>query len=238
MATGLSRRPVKAPSAPGDGSMPLLEGVAGFRDLGGFPTVDGSSTRKGVLFRSPCPSELTAADRRVLADLRVAVRVDLRATFEVRDAPPVDLTELACAHIPVLDAPDAARYARRLRSALRERRDPAAVLAAFLESEGEAFAKVFELLSEQTPAVVHCTTGRDRTGLVAGLALRLAGVPDNFIAVDYAESLPQGIEGDAGPILQALEKLDRDFGGVRAYLAAHGCPGAAIDRFRARFRTG
>lgn len=235
MATGLSRRPPGDVAVPGAG-VPLLKGVAGFRDLGGFPTIDGGATRRGVLFRSPCPSELTIDDRDVLARLRLAVRIDLRATFELREAPVVDLAELACAHLPVLDAPDAGRYVRRLRGLLGEDRDPGAVLTAFLHVEGETFAKVFELLGEHTPAVVHCTTGRDRTGLATGLALRLAGVPDNLVAVDYAESMPQGLAGDGEPILRALAELDARFGGARRYLLDHGCPQPAIDRFRAAFR--
>jgi protein-tyrosine phosphatase len=36
--------------------------------------------------------------------------------------------------------------------------------------------------------VVHCMVGKDRTGLVAGLLLRLAGVPIDVIAADYALS--------------------------------------------------
>lgn len=237
METGVSRQSETGDSPTAGPSVPLLEGVAGFRDLGGFPTVDGGSTRRGVLFRSPCPSELTLRDRHVLADLRLAVRIDLRASFELREAPPVDLEELACAHVPLLEAPDSARYVRRLRAVLGERRDPAAVLEAFLRTDGAAFAQIFELLGSRTPAVVHCTTGRDRTGLVSGLALRLAGVPDNFIAIDYAESRPEGVAGSGEPILQALGLADAEYGSVRGYLVAHGCPDEAIDAFRRAFRT-
>lgn len=236
MATGVSRRSGTG-DPPAAAGMPLLRGVAGFRDLGGFPTVDGEATRRGVLYRSPCPSEVTPTDRETLSSLGLAVRVDLRASFEVREAPSVDLSELACAHVPVLDAPDSARYVRRLRGLLGERRDPAAVLIAFLRADAQSFARVFELLGERTPAVVHCTTGRDRTGLVAGLALRLAGVPDNFIAIDYAESRPEGVSGDGSPIIQALQVIDRDYGSARNYLVEHGCPNDAIDAFRASFRT-
>lgn len=237
METGVSRYSKTGDPPAGVPGVPLLQGVAGFRDLGGFPTVDGVSTKRGVLFRSPCPSELTARDREVLAELGVAVRIDLRASFELREAPSVDLAELACAHIPVLDAPDPARYVRRLRAQLGDRRDAGAVLEAFLRTEGPAFAQIFELLGSSTPAVVHCTTGRDRTGLVAGLALRLAGVADNFIAIDYAESRPEGLAGDGEPILHALTLVDAEYGSARGYLVAHGCPDEAIDAFRAAFRT-
>jgi protein tyrosine/serine phosphatase len=38
------------------------------------------------------------------------------------------------------------------------------------------FAEVFSLAHMEEPLVVHCQGGRDRTGLVTGLLLALAGV--------------------------------------------------------------
>lgn len=38
------------------------------------------------------------------------------------------------------------------------------------------------------PAVVHCSAGRDRTGLVAALVLSVVGVPYDEIAEDYART--------------------------------------------------
>lgn len=216
-----------------------LQGVAGFRDLGGFPTRDGRTTRHGVLFRSPCPSELTPADAALLRDLGMALRIDLRATFELADAPPVPLPDLPCAHVPILDAPEAGQYVRRLRDTLRDsmgdRRDPAAVLGAFLREDGAGFARVFALLGDHVPALVHCTTGRDRTGVVTALALRLAGVDDALIALDYGESRAAGFASDAEPILETLDVLDREWGGAETYLTGHGCPEESLERFRRAF---
>lgn len=247
MATGLpspaGSSPPTSPTGTVTGSnvtpLPLLEGVTGFRDLGGIPTAQGATTRLGVLYRSPCPSELTDSDRDVLAGLQIAVRVDLRSSFELHEAPPVDIAELACAHIPILDARDASRYARKLRSLLRDRRDATAVLSAMVREDGAAFAKVFELLAERSPAVVHCTTGRDRTGLVAAMALRLVGVTDAFIALDYTQSRPVAVpharDQQGEPILAALADIDNGWGDVEAYLIEHGCPDVALKTFREAF---
>jgi protein-tyrosine phosphatase len=38
------------------------------------------------------------------------------------------------------------------------------------------------------PALVHCSAGKDRTGLIVALVLAAAGVPDDVIAADYALS--------------------------------------------------
>ena len=58
--------------------------------------------------------------------------------------------------------------------------------------------------------VVHCAGGRDRSGQVAMLLLKLVGVPSQVIAADYAlsmERLPARYaargEEDQGPLLQS-----------------------------------
>jgi protein-tyrosine phosphatase len=237
MATGL--RPLHAaatPPAPPDpdeqGEQPLLEGVRGLRDLGGMPTRDGGVTRPGLLFRSPCPSDLTEADREALEDLGLALRIDLRASFEVREAPAADCPGVALAHVPVLDADDASSYVRRLVDALGPRRDPAAVLQALLRLEGAAFARAFALVARRTPALVHCTTGRDRTGLFAALALRLARVDDALIALDYAASASSG-SGEA--VLDALDLLDSEWEGAEGYLLDHGLGADELRAFHTAF---
>jgi hypothetical protein len=47
---------------------------------------------------------------------------------------------------------------------------------------------VTEIARSDEPVVVHCLVGRDRTGLVCGLMLRLAGVDLDTIAADHALS--------------------------------------------------
>ncbi len=37
-------------------------------------------------------------------------------------------------------------------------------------------------------AIVHCAAGKDRTGTVVGLALKVVGVPDDAVIADYAAS--------------------------------------------------
>jgi len=53
----------------------------------------------------------------------------------------------------------------------------------------QAFGQIFSALAGlEGPAVVHCYAGKDRTGLVAAMALSLVGVEDDAIAADYAET--------------------------------------------------
>src|ERR1700684_2583135 len=65
--------------------LPLV-GAYNFRDLGGYPTTNGRTTRWGRLFRSDTLHELTNADLIVLRELGLASVIDLRTMTEVQRA--------------------------------------------------------------------------------------------------------------------------------------------------------
>ncbi|KAJ3180099.1 hypothetical protein HDU87_002324 [Geranomyces variabilis] len=114
----------------------------------------------------------------------------------------------------------------------------------FLRYCGPEIAHALRLLSVPShyPLLVHCTQGKDRTGLVVSLALHCAGAPLPLITLDYART-QRGIErqrdvmvdemaktglsssfADAPPetIQQVFEFLDREYGGASKYLSKHG----------------
>jgi protein tyrosine/serine phosphatase len=41
---------------------------------------------------------------------------------------------------------------------------------------------------ENYPIEIHCTQGKDRTGIVSALVLYIAGVPKDLIITDYAKT--------------------------------------------------
>ena len=55
----------------------LLEGVANFRQCGGYPTVDGRTVKWGRLFRAGSLEKASAADLEVIAKLGVATQLDM-----------------------------------------------------------------------------------------------------------------------------------------------------------------
>ncbi|MBX6389552.1 MAG: tyrosine-protein phosphatase [Frankia sp.] len=59
-----------------------------------------------------------------------------------------------------------------------------------LDQRGEGLAAAVRALAAPgaLPAIVHCSAGKDRTGLVIMLVLDLLGVPDEVIAQDYART--------------------------------------------------
>ena len=66
-----------------------LAGTYNTRDIGGYPTTDGGSTRWQVFLRSDNMHALTAADQDALIDYGVRTVVDLRTTRETELTPNV-----------------------------------------------------------------------------------------------------------------------------------------------------
>src|SRR4029078_12800157 len=126
-----------------------------------------------------------------LVDYGVRRVVDLRTAGErngLRDGGEVEIVNVSV--LPELDwegwgeidalsddAPDAVSAAE-------------GVSLAFLERWDEAFARAVREVADAPPGgvLVHCKGGKDRTGLVAALLLRLAGVPLEDIGADYSLS--------------------------------------------------
>jgi len=113
-----------------------------------------------------------------------------------------------------------------------------------LDYSGEEIRQVFEVLadSRQYPVMVHCTQGKDRTGLIILLVLLLAGSRMDAISKDYikseAELLPEkeermkeissiGLREDfAGCPDEFVEKttkhIEMKYSGVEKYLSSIG----------------
>ena len=62
-----------------------------------------------------------------------------------------------------------------------------------LEHSGPEIKEVFDILSDQSsyPILVHCTQGKDRTGITIVLALLLCGIDIAAISADYVRSEPE-----------------------------------------------
>ncbi|KAG6039626.1 hypothetical protein E4U19_004926 [Claviceps sp. Clav32 group G5] len=65
------------------------------------------------------------------------------------------------------------------------------------------------LAHPRKPILIHCTLGKDRTGIVFALLLSLAGVPDEAIATEYTLS-EQGLEPAGAKMVSVLGTLCPD----------------------------
>lgn len=189
-----------------------LTGAPNARDIGGYRTADGRRMVTGRVFRSDALSRLTAADTAVLSQLGVATVADLRGPGEVEalgaDRLPGGVRLLP---MPIFDpAADLYGLVARLLAA-----GPGRPLAAlghggaerlmldsyrwFVSDAGarQHCGGLLRRLAEPgaLPLLYHCTAGKDRTGWLTAILLRLLGVEADTVLADYLASNEFGRPG-------------------------------------------
>ena len=162
-----------------------FEGLVNCRDLGGLTLENSGVTRNGVFFRSETPQLMTEADlKRARNEFGIGRVVDLRGKkFLGKDlldgsgplgddgrGVRMDFFELAGGIENIDPSPDGF-----LRHLLNGGEKP---LEVFLE----------HFVNTDKAVLVHCHTGKDRTGFIVAATLALAGVTDAEIVTDYEMS--------------------------------------------------
>ena len=170
-----------------------FEGVDNFRDFGGYPTAAGRAVRPGRLYRSAHHGQATDADLAAIAALNIAVIVDLRRGEE-RQRTPSRRHEGFAAQVIENDGNEAAsdpfvefiRTSDASEGAFRGYMLDYYRNAPFDERHLDLFSRYFRALGEADGAVlIHCTAGKDRTGILAALTHHVAGVHRDDIFDDY-----------------------------------------------------
>ena len=239
----------------------LWDGCLNVRDLGGHPTEDGGDTRFGRVVRADSVRKLSEEGWRAAVDYGVRTVLDLRFDREREADPPRELP-LDVVHLSLFGDFDEGWWdALDARAAAAG--DPVAatrlVYSESLDRHRAELAAAVTTVADAPPGavLVHCVGGKDRTGLVVALLLRLAGVPVTDIARDYAlsaeylaprherwlaqaaddaerERLRRIAATPAEAMAAVVEELEARHGDVGGYLRAGGAPDEALERVRAR----
>jgi len=176
-----------------------VEGIANFRDLGGYPisAAPFKSIRTGLIYRCGEPSKVTETGIATLRGLGITHLYDLRSNVEIEKfnasglGKIVELGEIQRVFVPVFTDEDYSPENLALR------------LRQYASEDTEAFTKVYDDIlinappsyrtilrhlvnDEPTPLIIHCTAGKDRTGVLGALILSLCGVDDKIVAYEYA----------------------------------------------------
>ncbi len=180
----------------------LWDGCANIRDLGGHPTEDGGTTAFGAVVRADSVRRLSESGWAQLTDYGITTIVDLRFQDELEADPPADVP-VDVVHVPVLPDPASSHW-DEITAISEAAPDGAAgttaVYLEFLERFSDGFAQAVAAVAGagEGGVLVHCMAGKDRTGLVSALLLRLTGVPVADVAADYAVS-ERNLEAYSGP---------------------------------------
>lgn len=170
-----------------------FESVPNFRDVAGegsgLTLSDGSTLRRGVVYRSGKLSDLTARDQVALRALGITDIYDLRTTqvTERTPDPTIPGIEWHLSNLygvdktvgtPVSSADEAAEHMRNLNRAFVSDPRQRAQLATLLRA----------IAAEDGPVLVHCTAGKDRTGWVSAMLQFVAGAEESEVMAEYLKS--------------------------------------------------
>lgn len=201
------------------------------RDLGGLPRTHGTTSWRGLV-RADNLSRLTEAGRAALVDYGVRKVVDLRDPREVEKFPypfvERDLPGVTIENVPLISEQNWAWYAKR------ETVEFPYVMIARLSSRNIADALRSIAAADEGVVAVHCHEGRERTGIIAAIALALAGVGDDAIARDWIESQPDSLKHS--DITAVLDFMREASGGVREFVIDAGLTPVEADRVAQRLR--
>jgi protein-tyrosine phosphatase len=241
-----------ASSRPEAGRLLDWDGLFNARELGGLPLRGGGRTAPGWLVRSDSLAGLSAHGRDALAAYGVRTVVDLRSPAELASHPnPYQASPagIRLLHRPLLDDADMVAVAGRPQED---------VYRFAVDQRARRLAGILVALADAEPvALYHCHSGKDRTGIVTGLLLELAGVERAAIVADYAVSehllapiyarwvaqepdadlrrlLRQTFPSPPGLMSGLLQHLDQAHGGAERYLLAAGLSPDRLERLRAR----
>jgi len=169
-----------------------LDGTVNLRDLGGYPAGPGRQTRWGRLYRSDTLAELTRRDHEKLSRLGLRTVIDLRLPQERRSMPNRLPDGLGIRTVEIGFVP--AGTLEMLRLVAQGEIDTAGLerhvighYRRFPVDHVPEYRRMVRVIAESgaLPALVHCTSGKDRTGFAAAVLLLIAGVPREVVLEDY-----------------------------------------------------
>ena len=176
-----------------------LNGVLNTRDLGGLQTEDGRSLRTGQIIRSGEIDAIDEAGKATLDTMGVSTVVDLRTTREATEHP-AEWPEgqgPARYNFPLMEqeAQEIEDMRIAIKSGTAKAEDTEALFYEAFATVPQNYApdirNLFDVLLAQPEGeavLVHCSGGKDRTGIATALVLSALGVTREDIEADFLMS--------------------------------------------------
>lgn len=167
------------------------------RDLGGLRGACGRQLAYGRIFRCGTLGDLTEADFKRLCGLGIGLVCDLRSLAE-REGHPTPWPLHWTPETLIMDVNSDLRSGRvdiieALRQNPTEHGAEAVMRHMYREMPGVLLPHLQTLTGRlvqrpDTPVIIHCTAGKDRTGVFCALLLLALGVSSSLVMDDYLES--------------------------------------------------
>jgi protein-tyrosine phosphatase len=169
-----------------------LTGAVNFRDIGGYRSADGRTLTWGAVLRSDSLAELTEADQATVRALALRSLFDLRHESERIERP----NRLGAGAGPLTHAigffpngSEALMAGVRARTLSKDeaRTGLLGMYRHLPVAHAPVYAQLLQtlLLPGALPALIHCTSGKDRTGFGIAVLMLALGVPRETILEDY-----------------------------------------------------
>jgi len=231
-----------------------------FRDIGGYAAADGRSVRWGQYFRAGRQDRMTEQDLDTVREMGITTQIDLRRPDEVRDQGRGPLEAMGATYHNIAIIPEGGTD--QLSRLVGDTGISGKRYLGYLEFGPDAWISLFEIFARASsqPILLHCTAGKDRTGVSTALLLSVLGVDRALIEADYiltnrdvarqvafiesTTGLPEGMNHDSmmhvagvpeDAIGDFLDGLQERWDGPVGYLHSIGISDATMDAVRAAF---
>lgn len=167
-----------------------IAGIQNLRDLGGYASSEATkNVRWGMLYRSAQIDDIAPCSLYKLRNMKIKTIIDLRSEKEYQNypTPPNGFNTI---HIPIL-----AGNLEEILKDIQEKKIKADTVYHMVEQINrdlvvkyrKEFKEIFDVLLEANnyPVIIHCTSGKGRTGVVSALVLAALGVNEDIIMEDY-----------------------------------------------------
>lgn len=167
------------------------EGIHNFRELSGYALRGGGVIRGSMVYRSGALELMTEADRAWLErEVRLRKILDLRHPDELAGGRgPHALADRVVALSVFSETQTQESLIAELNGLYGNGPSPRRYLH-YLDIGGDRLTQGFAMFAEEEnyPILVHCTAGKDRTGVLLGMLMDVLGASDEDIASEYGLS--------------------------------------------------
>lgn len=154
----------------------LKDSIDNMRDIGGYQSDLGNKVKLKRLIRSNLPQNLSSKDISFLNKMGINTVIDLRSQEEIENRKSIfeDNENFQVYHIEIDIGKDIPEVEELVPKSYMD-----------MLTLQEKMKKIFEILGNNEKVLYFCNAGKDRTGVITALILKLLHVSEDDIIEDY-----------------------------------------------------